>query len=64
MLAKIKLNSIWTLSFEALIEIEISYEDFKTIVAEKENYEKIKESIKMMKSSNKLNKKDEKKLKQ
>ena len=53
-LAKSKLNSIETLISKALIDLEISHEEFKTIANEKEKYEKIKESIRMMKSSDEL----------
>ena len=49
MLATSKLNSIETLS-QALIDLEISHEEFKTIFNEK-----VKESIRIIKSSNKLN---------
>ena len=40
--AKSKLNSIETLISQALIDLEISREEFKTIVKEKEKYEKMK----------------------
>ena len=53
-LAKSKLNTIETLISQALIDLEISYEKFKTIVKEKEKYEKMKGSIRMIKSSNEL----------
>ena len=56
MLAKSKLNSIETLKSQALIDLEISHEEFKTIVNEKEKYEKMKEDIRMIKSSNANNK--------
>ena len=56
MLAKSKLNSIETLISQALIGREISQEEFKTILNEKEKYEKRKEDIRMMKSSDELNK--------
>ena len=39
-LAKSKLNTIETLISQGLINLEISYEKFKTIVKEKEKYEK------------------------
>ena len=39
MLAKSKLNSIETLMSQALIDLDISHEEFKTIVNEKEKYE-------------------------
>ena len=45
MLAKSKLNSIETLMYQALIDLEISHEEFKTIVNEKEKYDQMKESI-------------------
>ena len=41
MLAKSKLNSIETLISQALIDLEISHEEFKTISKEKEKDEKI-----------------------
>ena len=56
-LAKRKLNSIENLMSQALIDLEISHEKFKTIAKEKEKYKKMKESIRMMKSSDELNKK-------
>ena len=46
MLAKIKINSIEILMFQALTDLDISHEEFKTIVNEKENYNQIKESMK------------------
>ena len=39
MLAKSKLNSIETLMSQALIDLDINYEEFKTIVNENEKYE-------------------------
>ena len=50
MLAKSKLNSIETLILQAVIVLEISHEEFKTIINEEENYRRLKENIKMMKS--------------
>ena len=41
MLAKSKLNSIETLMSQALIDLDISYGEFKTIANEKEKYEKM-----------------------
>ena len=46
MLAKSKLNSIETLASQALIDMEISHEEFITILKEKDKYEKIKENVK------------------
>ena len=45
MLAKSKLNSIETLVFQALIDMEISREEFITVLNEKDKYEKIKENM-------------------
>ena len=45
MLAKCKLNSIETLLPEALIDMEISHEEFITILKEKDKYEKMKENV-------------------
>ena len=56
MLAKSKLNSIETLISQPLLDLEISHEEFKTIVKENEKYEKMKESIRRIKSSDELNK--------
>ena len=57
MLTKSKLNSIETLISQALIDLEISHEEFKTFFNKEENYRRLKEDIKMMKSRNKLIKK-------
>ena len=54
MLAKSKLNSIETLMSQALIDLEISHEEFKTIVNEKEKYEQMKERIRNTKSKDEL----------
>ena len=45
MLAKSKLNSIETLISEALIYMEISHQEFVTILKEKSKYEKMKENL-------------------
>ena len=45
MLAKSKLNSIETLISQALIDMEISHEEFVTILKEKDKYGKIKENL-------------------
>ena len=51
MLAKRKLNSIETLISQSLIDLGISHEEFKTIVNEKETYKRMKENIRIIKSS-------------
>ena len=61
MLAKSELNSIKTLISQALIDLEISHKEFKTIVNEKEKCAKMKKSIRIMKSSDELNEKKKKK---
>ena len=45
MLAKSKLNSIESLESRALIDMEISHEEFTTILKEKDKYEKMKENV-------------------
>ena len=45
MLAKSQLSSIETLMSQALIDLDISHEEFKTIFNEKEKYEQMKENI-------------------
>ena len=49
MLAKNKFSNIETLISQVLIVTEISHKEFIAIVDEKEEYEKMKENIKMMK---------------
>ena len=45
MLAKSKLNSIESLMSQALIDLDISHEDLKTIVNEKEKYDQMKQRV-------------------
>ena len=45
MLAKSKINSIETLISEALIDMDISHEEFIIILKEKDKYEKMKENL-------------------
>ena len=45
MLAESKLNSIETLVSQALIDVEISDEEFITILKEKDKYEKMKGNL-------------------
>ena len=54
MLAKSKLNSIETLMSQALIDLDISHEEFKIIVNEKEKYEQMKESALNLKNKDEL----------
>ena len=49
MLARSKLNSIESKISEALMNNEISHEDFMTIINEERNYREFKESIRIMK---------------
>ena len=46
MLPGSKLNNIETLVSQALIDMEISHEEFVTILGEKNKYEKTKENVK------------------
>ena len=50
MLARSKLNSIESKISKALIDNEISHEDFETIINKEEKYRELKESIRMMNS--------------
>ena len=50
MLARSKLNRIESKISEALINNEISHEDFITILNEEKKYRELKESIRMMNS--------------
>ena len=45
MLAKSKLNSIETLISQALTEMEISHEEFITILKEKDKYDRMKDNL-------------------
>ena len=44
-MAKSKFNSIETLTSQALIDMNISHEEFVTILKEKDKYEKMKENL-------------------
>ena len=50
MLARSKLNSIESIISNALIDNEISPEDFEIVINEEEKYRELKESIRMMNS--------------
>ena len=54
MLAKSKLNSIETFISEALINVEISHEEFIAIFKEKDKYEKMKENLRSENEKKKL----------
>ena len=54
-LARNKLNIVETLISQALIDFDISYEEFSKIIYEKNNYEQIKDNIRSTKSINDLN---------
>ena len=54
MLAKSKLNSIETLVSQVLIDLDISHEEFKTIVNEKKKYEQMRESVSNIKNRDEL----------
>ena len=50
MLARSKLNSIESKISKAMMDNEISHEDFETIINEEKKYRELKESIRMMNS--------------
>ena len=54
MLAKSKLNSIETLIYQALIDMEISHEEFVIILKEKDKYEKMKDNLRSVNGENKI----------
>ena len=56
MLAKSKLNSIETLISQALIDLEINHEEFKTIINERDKYKEMKEVIRNIKCTDKKDK--------
>ena len=45
MLAKSQFDSIETLVSQALIDMEISHEEFNAIIREKQKYERMKENL-------------------
>ena len=47
---QVKLNNIESIISKALIDNEISHENFTTIIKDEKNYRELKESIRMMKS--------------
>ena len=55
MLAKSKLDSIETSLSQALIDLDVSHGEFKTIVNGKEKYEQMKESIRNTRSRDEKN---------
>ena len=57
LLAKSKFNNIESLVSKALIDMEISHEEFITVLKEKDKYEKMKENIRNI--SKKLEEKQE-----
>ena len=63
MLATIKLNSVENFMFKALIDFEISHEEYTTIINEEEKHRRLKEEIRMMRSqridAGKIKRKDE-----
>ena len=58
-LARNKLNIIETLISQALIDFDISHEEFSKIIYEKNNYEQMKDNIRSTKSINDLNKEND-----
>ena len=57
--AKNKLNIIENLISQALIDFDISHEEFSKIIYEKNNYEQMKDNIRSAKSINDLNKEND-----
>ena len=61
-LARCKLNCIETLVSQALIDLESSHEECKTNVNEEENYIRLKENRKVIKSFDGLNEEEDKRI--
>ena len=53
-MAKSKLNSIETLISQVLIDLEITLEEFKTTVNEKEKYAQMEDNIRNIKNNDEL----------
>ena len=62
MLAKSKLDSIETLVSQALIDMEISHEEFNAIIREKQKYERMKENVTNVSENMRLNSVNSKKI--
>ena len=60
LLAKSKLKSAETWITQALIDLETSHEELKTTIDEKENYNRLKEHMRMTKSNDEKNELSEK----
>ena len=58
-LARNKLNIIETLISQALIDFDISHEEFSNIIYEKNNYEQMKDNVRNATSRNDLNKEND-----
>ena len=58
-LARSKLNIIENLISQALIDFEITHEEFSKIIYEKNNYEQIMDNVRSVKSINDLNKEND-----
>ena len=54
MLTKSKLNSIETVVSQALIDLEVSHEEFIMILKEKDKYENMKENLRNQKKNKKI----------
>ena len=63
MLAKRKLYNIETLVSQALIDMEISHEEFNAIVMEKQKYERMKENVRNVSDRSSAAKEQNKRLK-
>ena len=59
--ARSQINITKTLISQALIDLEISHEEYKAIINEEEHYRRLKENIRMMRSSDELNGKEDQK---
>ena len=59
MLAKSKLNSLEKLISQALIDLEISHEEYKSVIDEEKDYRRLRKNMRYVKSDDELNEKEE-----
>ena len=58
MIARSKLNCIKTMISQALLDSEVTYKEYTTIINEEENFRRLKEHVRMIKSERSNSEKD------
>ena len=59
--ARSQINITKTLISQALIDLEIGHEEYKAIINKEEHYRRLKENIRVIRSSDELNGKEDQK---